>query len=52
MSPSLTSKVNDPHSKRMSFDTTDWHDRLERLVQMRGTPSEGEPLTAPSEPAG
>jgi hypothetical protein len=26
---------SDPHSKRMIFDTAEWHDRLARLVEIR-----------------
>ena len=26
---------SDPHSKRMIFDTAEWHDRLARLIEIR-----------------
>jgi hypothetical protein len=27
--------LDDPHSRRVVFDTVEWHDRLERLANMR-----------------
>jgi hypothetical protein len=35
MAPRGTGDERDPHLERIIFDTTEWHDRLERLVELR-----------------
>jgi hypothetical protein len=35
MPEDATLEDSDPHSKRMIFDTAEWHDRLARLVEIR-----------------
>jgi hypothetical protein len=35
MAPRATPKESDPHSKRIIFDMIEWHERLERLAEMR-----------------
>jgi hypothetical protein len=31
----LDPRENDPHSKRITFDTVEWHRRLEELAKLR-----------------
>jgi hypothetical protein len=35
MPPRALPDDRDPHSRRVVFDTVEWHDRLERLADMR-----------------
>ena len=35
MPPRAPSGDRDPHSRRVVFDMMEWHDRLERLANMR-----------------
>jgi hypothetical protein len=35
MDPRAAPKESDPHSRRIIFDMIEWHERLERLAEMR-----------------